>query len=134
MLKSTLLILLPSVMLLGISLAQGPGGGRPPHGPHHGPPPGGGGVPGDDQKPPLPPIMVALDKDLDGSISETELKEAAESLKTLDKNNDGKLTKDELKPERPPGAPADDEDDKKKSRRKPKLPTCDSGAGRRREW
>ncbi len=120
--KATLLILLPSVMLLGISVAQGPrgGGGRPPHGPPRGLP--GALIPGGDEEPSIPPIMDALDKDLDGSISKDELETAAESLKTLDKNNDGIITKDELKPERPAGAPADDDEEDKKSRRTPHVP------------
>jgi len=118
--------LLVSSLTVGMALAQGPGGpgggGQPPHGPPPGGGPGGpgGGRPGgDDAVPPLPPVMKALDKDQDGSISEDEIKEASDSLKGLDENNDGKLTVDELRPERPPGAPAEED---RKSRRKPHVP------------
>ena len=44
------------------------------------------------------PIMAALDKDEDGTISAEEIENAVAALKTLDKNGDGKLTSDELRP------------------------------------
>ena len=104
--KTVILTLLTSAITLEMSFAQGRGGGgRPPHGPPRGSSiiPGGG-----DEKPPLPPLMDALDQDLDGDISADEIQEASDSLKTLDDNNDGKLSRDELKPERPPGDPGDE--------------------------
>ena len=44
------------------------------------------------------PVMVVLDKDGNGEISESEIKGAVAALKKLDKNKDGKLTEDELRP------------------------------------
>ena len=112
--KTVLLILFTSVITLEMSFAQGRGGGRPPHGP----PRGGGIIPGGgEDKPPLPPLMDALDQDLDGDISADELREASEALKKLDTDNNGKLTEDELKPERPQGAPEDQEEDRPRRRR-----------------
>jgi hypothetical protein len=48
-----------------------------------------------------PPIFTAIDSNLDGSLSSTEISRASASLKTLDKNGDGKLTPDEYKPPKP---------------------------------
>ncbi|BDS08580.1 hypothetical protein NT6N_36200 [Oceaniferula spumae] len=115
--KTAIQILLVSVFGASLALAQGPGG-RPPHGPPHGPPPGGGNGGPEGDGPPPPPIMEALDKDEDGSISKDELAAAAEALKSLDANKDGKLTADELAPEKPAGA----KDDEKRGRRKPHVP------------
>lgn len=42
------------------------------------------------------PILAALDRDGDGTLSEDEIRVAAASLKKLDKNNDGKLTTQEI--------------------------------------
>lgn len=66
---------------------MGPGpnggpGGRPPH-----------------------PLMTALDKDGDGSLSADEIKAATDALKTLDKDKDGTLSPSELRPPRPNGPP-----------------------------
>jgi hypothetical protein len=47
---------------------------------------------------PVDPIMLALDANNDGSLSETEVANATASLTALDGNNDGKLTFDELRP------------------------------------
>lgn len=58
---------------------------RPPHG-----------------KPPLPPVVAALDTDHDGTISATELAAAPDSLKVLDKDGDGALSPAELHPQGPP--------------------------------
>ncbi len=58
------------------------------------------------------PLLAALDADGDGTISATEIDQAAQSLKTLDKNGDGSLTIDELRPNfsamggRPGGGPS----------------------------
>jgi len=119
--NTILTTLLVSALTVGITFAQGPGGrggpsggGRPPHGP-----PPGGGPGGGKEDATLPPIVKALDKDQDGSISEDEIKEAVDSLKSLDENNDGKLTADELRPERPPGAPVDED---RGARGKPHVP------------
>jgi len=111
--KTVTQILMVSIFGASLALAQGPGG-RPPGGP---PPGGGGGAPDGDGPPPAPPLMRALDKDADGTISADELAEAPASLKTLDKNNDGKLTKDEMAPPKPKG-----DDDEKRSRRKRHVP------------
>ncbi len=70
--------------------------------PAHGEGPGPGHGPG---MRPLPPVIVALDTNKDGTIDAAELANAPAALKTLDKNNDGKLTEDELRPTPPAGAP-----------------------------
>jgi hypothetical protein len=61
--------------------------------------------PSGDQRP-SNPIVSALDKNGDGEISESELKNAAKALATLDKNRDGQITLDEVRPQftRPSGA------------------------------
>jgi hypothetical protein len=56
---------------------EGPGGGPPPH-----------------------PLMIALDRDRDGTLSRDEIAGAAKALKALDADGDGTLSRDEL---RPPG-------------------------------
>lgn len=55
------------------------------------------------QRPGLPPIMNALDRNADGTIDAGELSGAVESLKSLDANGDGKLTQDEIRPSFPGG-------------------------------
>ncbi len=114
--KKTLILTLAVVLPASLALAQRPGGGPPPGGAPPGPPPnqqpGGdnrhphGNRPPKDHpdKPPIPPLVDALDTDHDGIISADEIKAAPESLKTLDKNKDGKLTPDEFMG-RPPGGP-----------------------------
>ncbi len=83
------------------AMAQPPGRPRPQQGRERGrgdmPPP-----------PPPSPLVEALDKDHDGTISSEELASAAESLKKLDKNGDGRLTEDELRPAGPPRRPPND--------------------------
>lgn len=69
--------------------------------------PGGDGRP--PRKPPLPPVIAALDTDRDGTISAAELEAAPESLKKLDENNDGELSPEELRPHGPPPPPPGDE-------------------------
>lgn len=75
---------------------EGNPGAKPPHGPpsHE-----------TDHKPPhgKPPLLAALDKNGDGTISKSEIEAAAQSLKSLDKNGDGELTDDELRPPPPTG-------------------------------
>ena len=92
---------------------QGPGpedmegAGRPPRGPAadrpDDPPPGGGNGPegGRRGRPPVPPLIKALDTDQDGTLSAAEIAAAPASLATLDKNGDGELTPDEFAPRAP---------------------------------
>jgi Ca2+-binding EF-hand superfamily protein len=68
--------------------------------------PGGQGGPGGPRgggRPPMPPIMKALDTDSNGEISASEITNAPAALKALDKNSDGKVTSDELMPSLPAG-------------------------------
>jgi hypothetical protein len=68
-------------------------------------PPGGGARFGHHfggGRPPVDPLMAALDANGDGELDATEIANASATLKTLDKNGDGKLTADELMPP-PPG-------------------------------
>jgi Ca2+-binding EF-hand superfamily protein len=65
------------------------------------PPRRDGSATSDDQQPAPDPLMLALDRDGDGVIDESEIADAPASLLTLDKNGDGKLTQDELRPSRP---------------------------------
>jgi hypothetical protein len=58
-------------------------------------------------RPPVPPVIAALDSDKDGTISPAELEAAPESLKALDKDGDGTLSPEELRPFGPP-PPRDD--------------------------
>ncbi|MDA1232252.1 MAG: EF-hand domain-containing protein, partial [Planctomycetota bacterium] len=44
------------------------------------------------------PLLQALDKDKDGTLSADEIENAAAALKTLDKNNDGKIDQSETRP------------------------------------
>ena len=63
-----------------------------------------GNLPADDAKehrPPLLPIVEALDTNHDGIIDSNEMANASAALKTLDKNGDGKLTIRELFPPPP---------------------------------
>jgi hypothetical protein len=80
---------------------DGPGAGDQGPGVPGGP--GGQGVEG--RRPPLLPIIAALDANKDGIIDEAEIANAPAALRTLDKNGDGKLTMDELLPPRPPRGP-----------------------------
>ncbi|MFO0909181.1 MAG: hypothetical protein U0794_12665 [Isosphaeraceae bacterium] len=92
------------VSLVGSAHAQAPrrGADRFP------PPPGRRGAPdGPEGRPPGPPIIAAIDKDRDGSLSAEEIKNAAEALLTLDRNNDGKLDRSELDPAGQDGPPRD---------------------------
>lgn len=78
------------------------GGGQPRDG-QQGGRPLGGGPGGEGQRPPVPPLIAALDSNGDGVIDEVEINQASASLRKLDKNGDGKLTADEIRPPRPPG-------------------------------
>jgi hypothetical protein len=71
------------------------------------PPEGRGGREGDRQpgargeregRPPMFPLMAALDADRDGEVSSAEIENAVSALKTLDDNDDGKLTRQEMLP------------------------------------
>jgi hypothetical protein len=62
----------------------------------NGPPPGPDG-----KRPPLPPLIKALDANGDGIIDASEIAHASAALLKLDKNGDGKLTADEYLPPRP---------------------------------
>ena len=75
------------------------GGGQGERGPGG---PGGGGQGAEGRRTP-PPIILALDADLNGVIDAGEIAKAAEALKKLDKNGDGKLTPDEFHGPRPGG-------------------------------
>ena len=44
------------------------------------------------------PLVAALDTDQDGTVSETELESAAQSLRTLDTDGDGRISASELRP------------------------------------
>ncbi len=61
-----------------------------------------GGPGGEGQRPPMMPIVAALDANGDGTIDADEIAKASEALKKLDKSGDGKLTTDEYRPQ-PPG-------------------------------
>jgi uncharacterized protein (DUF2141 family) len=80
------------IMALGLSVSTALAQGQP--GRPGGSPRGG--------RPPMPPIMAALDTNRDSVIDSNEIANAAAALKTLDKNGDGKLSSDELMP-KPPG-------------------------------
>ena len=130
--KKILILTLAFALPASLTLAQRPGGGPPPPPPGGlppGPPPdqGGGSHPHGHrppkdrpERPPLPPLVEALDTDHDGIISAAEIKAAPESLKTLDKNHDGKLTPDEflgrMPDGPPPGGPKDGGDKKPAAR------------------
>ena len=59
-------------------------------------PPGAGGG---REPPPAPmPFMAALDPDQDGTVSEAEIRSAAQSLRALDADGDDRLVADELLP------------------------------------
>jgi hypothetical protein len=87
----------------GMILVAQEGSGTPP--PTQGDRPSDGssqGGPGRGDRPPKPPLELALDANQDGTIDADEIANATTALKELDKNGDGKLTPDEYRPPRPP--------------------------------
>lgn len=52
---------------------------------------------------PVDPVMLALDANVDGSLSSAEITNAPASLAALDANKDGKLSADEFRPLPPEG-------------------------------
>ncbi|MGO8764997.1 MAG: EF-hand domain-containing protein [Limisphaerales bacterium] len=56
------------------------------------------GAPTNSWRPPVPPIVKALDANGDGIIDSNEIANASAELLTLDKNHDGQLTPDEYIP------------------------------------
>ncbi len=61
----------------------------------------------------IPPIVVALDANKDGTISADELANASAAVKSLDKNNDGAVQMEELRP-KPPGGAGEPKDGERK--------------------
>lgn len=55
-------------------------------------------APKDAPRPPLPPIVKALDANGDGVIDANEIANAPAALKSLDKNGDGELSRNEFCP------------------------------------
>ncbi len=119
--KKALTLTLALALPASLTFAQGPGGGPPPGGRPPGPPPNqqgdrppGNRPPKDREradKPPVPPLIHALDADHDGIISAEEIKGAPDSLATLDRNKDGKLMPNEFQSQRPDGPPPGDSPD-----------------------
>ena len=60
------------------------------------------------RRPPIPPVIAALDANHDGVVDSAEIDNAPAALRKLDRNGDGQLTMDELLPPPPrrgPGGP-----------------------------
>lgn len=91
-----LVAIVAMTLLAHTALAQraGPEQGRRPG------PPGGPAGQGEARRgrPPVIPLMVALDADKDGELSSKEIANAVAALKKLDKDKDGKLSREELRP------------------------------------
>jgi hypothetical protein len=64
-----------------------------------------GGPGGGQGRPPMHPVVRALDRDGDGTLSADEIKNAAEALKSLDGDGDGMISPEELRPAGPPRQP-----------------------------
>ena len=44
------------------------------------------------------PVLSALDRNHDGKLSESEIDQAADSLRRVDRNGDGQITREEMRP------------------------------------
>ncbi len=71
-----------------------PGEGRPGEGGR-----GQGGFGGRGGFRPSNPVMEAIDKNKDGTLTADELKNASKALAALDKNKDGKIDQEEMRPQ-----------------------------------
>ena len=83
----------------GGSTPGGPGQGRPAAGRQGRPGGGEGGFGGRGGFRPPNPVMEAIDKNKDGTLSAEEMKNASKALAALDKNKDGKIDKEEMRPQ-----------------------------------
>jgi hypothetical protein len=101
--RRALLIGAIATTVSGMSLVAQDGSGTPPaaKGDRSGEGSSQGG-PEKGNRPPKPPLELALDANKDGTIDADEIANATAALKKLDKNGDGKLTPDEYRPPRPP--------------------------------
>ncbi|HBU59043.1 MAG TPA: hypothetical protein DEB48_04280 [Verrucomicrobiales bacterium] len=77
----------------------GPGQGRPGTGGQGRPGGGEGGFGGRGGFRPPNPLMEAIDKNKDGTLSAEEMKNASKALAALDKNKDGKIDQEEMRPQ-----------------------------------
>ena len=83
----------------GGSTPGGPGQGRPGAGGQGRPGGGEGGFGGRGGFRPPNPVMEAIDKNKDGTLSAEEMKNASKALAALDKNKDGKIDQEEIRPQ-----------------------------------
>ena len=81
----------------GGNTPAGPGQGRPGAGGQGRPSGGEGGFGGRGGFRSPNPLMEAIDKDKDGSLSAEEMKNASKALAALDKNKDGKIDQEEMR-------------------------------------
>lgn len=65
--------------------------------------PGAAGTEGQRPRRPLPPTIVAIDANADGTLDAGEIAAAATALRALDANHDGALSPPEYRPPRPEG-------------------------------
>ncbi len=101
--ERVLLIGAIAFLVSGICLMAQDGRGTPPTAKGAGADAGSSrGESGRGNRPPKPPLELALDANQDGIIDADEIANAATALRKLDKNGDGKLTPDEYRPPRPP--------------------------------
>ncbi len=101
--KRVLLVGAIASLVSGMCLMAQEGGGMLPAAKSGGTDAGSArGEPGRGNRPPKPPLELALDANQDGTIDADEIANASAALKTLDKNGDGRLSQDEYRPPRPP--------------------------------